>query len=77
MDISAFAVLDQLCVIGQEKQMNVNFPQESLLNQGSEAKNVLTNPTRTEKIDSSNPMCNEKHFSFKVIHWPYPQNNAF
>jgi len=71
-------------VIGHEKewgqgtkQMNVNFPLASLLNQGSGAKDVLANLTRTEKIDSSNPMCNENHFSLKVIHCPYPPNKPF
>lgn len=74
-----FCCIGTTCVIGHErewgqgrKQMNVIFPPESLLNQGSGAKDVLANPTRTEKIDSSNPMCNEKHFSLEVIHWPYP-----
>lgn len=53
--------------------MKVNFPPESLLNQGSGAKNVLANPTMIVKIDSSNLMCNEKHFSIKVNHWLPPK----
>lgn len=57
-------------------EMNVNFPPESLLNQGSGTKNALENPTMIVKIDSSTLMCNERHFS--VSHsLASPKNNAF
>lgn len=53
--------------------MNVNFPPESQLNQESGAKNILTNPTRTEKIDSGNSTGSKRHFSLKGILWPDPK----
>lgn len=43
--------------------MNVSFPPESLLNQGSGTKNALENPTMIVKIDPSTLMCNETFFS--------------
>lgn len=57
--------------------MNVNFPPESQLNQESGAKNILTNPTRTEKIDSGNSTGSKRHFPLKGILWPDPKIMLF
>ena len=57
--------------------MNVNFPPESVPNQGSGAKHVLANPTMIVEIGSSNLMYNRKHFSVKASHWLYPKMMLF